>query len=125
MLQSLPTVDASDPQMNAILERLRADIPAGALVGGAPAENLDLKQALNDYSPLIVGIILLLGFLLLLVALQAPLVALMGTVVSLLSTAAAFGVAKLIFQDGYGAGLLGFTPPRDSWTDGDRCSSSR
>lgn len=117
MLQAMPTVDPSDAQMGAILDTLRADLPSGALVGGAPAENLDLQQALNDYLPLIVGIILVLGFLLLLVALQAPLIAILGTVVSLLSTAAAFGVAKLIFQDGHGASLLGFTPQGflDGW----------
>ena len=46
--------------------------------------------------------------MLLLVALQAPLIALLGTLASLLSTAAAFGVARLVFQDGIGAGLLGF-----------------
>lgn len=73
---------------------------------------------------MIVGIILVLGFVLLLVALQAPLIAILGTVVSLLSTAAAFGVAKLIFQDGHGASLLGFTR-KASWTAGGRCSSSR
>ncbi|MDV8009020.1 MMPL family transporter [Rhodococcus sp. IEGM 1318] len=117
MLQAMPTVDPSDAQMGTILDTLRADLPSGALVGGAPAENLDLQQALNDYLPLIVGIILVLGFLLLLVALQAPLIAILGTVVSLLSTAAAFGVAKLIFQDGHGASLLGFTPQGflDGW----------
>ncbi len=117
MLQAMPTVDPSDAQMGSILDTLRADLPSGALVGGAPAENLDLQQALNDYLPLIVGIILVLGFVLLLVALQAPLIAILGTVVSLLSTAAAFGVAKLVFQDGHGASLLGFTPQGflDGW----------
>ena len=48
------------------------------------------------------------GFLLLLIALQAPLIAFLGTLVSLLSTAAAFGVARLVFQDGWGAGFMGF-----------------
>ncbi|WP_054247916.1 MMPL family transporter [Rhodococcus opacus] len=117
MLQAMPTVDPSDARMGTILDTLRADLPPGALVGGAPAENLDLQQALNDYFPLIVGIILILGFVLLLVALQAPLIAILGTVVSLLSTAAAFGVAKLVFQDGHGASLLGFTPQGflDGW----------
>ncbi|PWQ83431.1 multidrug RND transporter, partial [Stenotrophomonas maltophilia] len=86
---------------------LRAQLPESALVGGAPAENLDLQQALNDSLPLVFGIILALGFILLLVALQAPLIAILGTAVSLLSTAAAFGVAKLIFQDGHGSSLLG------------------
>ncbi|MBP1159503.1 MMPL family transporter [Rhodococcus sp. PvR099] len=117
MLQAIPGVDPSDESMGSILTQLRSELPEQAMVGGAPAENLDLQQALNDYLPLIVGIILVLGFLLLLVALQAPLIAILGTVVSLLSTAAAFGVAKLIFQDGHGAGLLGFTPQGflDGW----------
>ncbi|MFF5033206.1 MMPL family transporter [Nocardia salmonicida] len=117
MVQAIPNVDPSDNAMGAILGQLRADLPSQALVGGAPAENLDLQQALNDYLPLVIGVILVLGFALLLVALQAPLIAILGTVVSLLSTAAAFGVAKLIFQDGHGASLLGFTPQGflDGW----------
>ncbi|WP_433715836.1 MMPL family transporter [Nocardia sp. CA-084685] len=116
-MQALPEVDPSDPRMGAILDRLRDELPAAALVGGAPAENLDLQRALDDYFPIIVAIILILGFALLLIALQAPVIAALGTVVSLLSTAAAFGVAKLIFQDGHGAGLLGFTPQGflDGW----------
>ena len=98
LMQAIPTVDPSNAQMGSILDTLRNRLPADALVGGAPAENLDLQTALNDYLPIIVGVILVMGFLLLLVALQAPLIALMGTVVSLLSTGAAFGVAKLVFQ---------------------------
>ncbi|MCX6468903.1 MAG: MMPL family transporter [Corynebacteriales bacterium] len=117
LTQAIPTVDPSNAQMGSILDTLRNRLPADALVGGAPAENLDLQTALDDYLPVIVGVILIMGFLLLLVALQAPLIALMGTVVSLLSTGAAFGVAKLVFQDGHGASLLGFTPQGflDGW----------
>ena len=55
-----------------------------------------------------IGIVLALGFLLLLVALQAPVIAAVGVLTNLLATAAAFGVAKLIFQDGNLGGLLGF-----------------
>ena len=64
-----------------------------------------------------IGVVLALGFLLLLVAFQAPLVAALGVLTNLLSTAAAFGVAKLIFQDGNLAGLLGFEPQGflDAW----------
>ncbi|MEV4123430.1 MMPL family transporter [Nocardia sp. NPDC049707] len=117
MMQALPTVDPSDQHLGEILDRLRTELPSAALVGGAPAENLDLQHALDEYLPIIVAIILILGFALLLIALQAPLIAALGTAVSLLSTAAAFGVAKLIFQDGHGAGLLGFTPQGflDGW----------
>lgn len=108
LVQAVPTVDPSDPALADTVERLRADLPDSALVGGAPVENLDLKAQLDESTPLVIGVVLALGFLLLLVALQAPLISLLGTLVSLLSTAAAFGVARLIFQEGYGADLLGF-----------------
>ena len=55
-----------------------------------------------------IGVVLALGFLLLLVALQAPLIAALGVLTNLLAVGAAFGVARLIFQNGHGAGLLGF-----------------
>ena len=53
-------------------------LPAGALVGGAAAENHDLEAALAAKTPLVIGVVLALGFLLLLVALQAPLIAALG-----------------------------------------------
>jgi RND superfamily putative drug exporter len=108
LIQAVPTVDPSDPELADTVERLRADLPDSALVGGAAVENLDLKTQLDDSTPLVIGVVLGLGFLLLLIALQAPLISLLGTLASLLSTAAAFGVARLVFQDGIGADLLGF-----------------
>ena len=108
MIQAVPTVDPSNPELAQTVDRLRADLPESALVGGAAVENLDLKAQLDESTPLVIGVVLALGFLLLLVALQAPLIALLGTLASLLSTAAAFGVARLVFQEGYGADLLGF-----------------
>lgn len=117
LIQAVPTVDPSDPELGTTVDRLRADLPASALIGGAAVENLDLKTQLDDSTPLVIGVVLALGFLLLLVALQAPLISLLGTLASLLSTAAAFGVARLVFQEGYGAGLLGFEPQGflDAW----------
>ena len=108
LIQAVPTVDPSDPELAQTVDRIRGDLPDSALVGGAAVENLDLKSQLDESTPLVIGVILALGFLLLLVALQAPLIALLGTLASLLSTAAAFGVARLVFQDGYGSDLLGF-----------------
>ena len=117
LIQAVPTVDPSDPALSDTVDRLRAVLPASAYVGGAAVENLDLKTQLDDSTPLVIGVILALGFLLLLIALQAPLIALLGTLASLLSTAAAFGVARLVFQEGWGAGLLGFEPQGflDAW----------
>ncbi|MGO3827100.1 MAG: MMPL family transporter [Corynebacterium variabile] len=117
MFQAVPEVDPSDEAMTGILADLRADLPESALVGGAPAENIDLQDALDTWLPVIIGVILVLGFLLLLVALRAPLTALVGTLVSLLSTGAAFGVARLIFQEGHLSGLFSFEPQGflDGW----------
>ena len=109
MIQAVPKADPSDPALSGTVHTLRADLPKGSLVGGAAVENLDLQHLLTSKTPLVIGVVLGLGFLLLLIALQAPLVAALGTAASLLSTGAAFGTARLIFQDGHGAGLLGFT----------------
>jgi RND superfamily putative drug exporter len=77
-------------------------------VGGAAAENHDLESALGSRTALVIGVVLVLGFLLLLLALQAPVLAAVGVITNLLATGAAFGIAKLIFQDGNLSGLLGF-----------------
>jgi putative drug exporter of the RND superfamily len=106
LIQAVPAADPSDEAVGATIDRLRGALPTGALVGGAAAENHD--RALAEKTPLVIGVVLGLGFLLLLVALQAPLVAAIGVVTNLLATGAAFGVAKLVFQDGNLEGLLGF-----------------
>jgi RND superfamily putative drug exporter len=108
LVLAVPAADPSDPGTGATIERLRAELPEGTLVGGAVAENHDLEQALGDRTPLAIGVVLALGFLLLLVALQAPVIAAVGVVTNLLATGAAFGAAKLIFQDGHLSGVLGF-----------------
>ncbi len=108
MIQAMPSVDPSDPALSDTVDRLRDDLPDGVLVGGAAVENFDLKAQIDASTPVVIGVVLVLGFLLLLFALQAPLISLLGTLVSLLSTAAAFGVARLIFQDGNMAEILNF-----------------
>jgi RND superfamily putative drug exporter len=108
LVAAVPAVDPSDPELGTTVTRLRGELPSSAQVGGAAVENLDLKSQLDRSTPLVISVVLLLGFVLLLVALQAPVIALLGTLVSLLSTAAAFGMARLVFQEGWGAGALGF-----------------
>jgi len=108
LVQVVPNADPSSTAVGATVDRLRADLPAGTLVGGAVAENHDLEALLSGKTPLVIGVVLALGFLLLLVALQAPLIAAAGVLTNLLATGAAFGVARLIFQEGHLTGLLGF-----------------
>lgn len=108
LVEAVPTAGPSSVAAGETIDRLRGQLPEAALVGGPAAENHDLEAALAAKTPLVIGVVLALGFLLLLVAFQAPLIAALGVLTNLLSTAAAFGVAKLIFQDGNLSGLLGF-----------------
>lgn len=110
LIEAIPSSGPSSPAFGETVRRLRAQFPPSALVGGPAVENLDLESSLETNAPLVIALVLLLGFLLLLAAFKAPLIALIGVLTNLLSTAAAFGVAKLIFQDGHLAGLLGFEP---------------
>ena len=100
-------------------EKLRGAASSSSPVGTPPVGLLPSRAALRA-----AGLLtrrhagrLALGFLLLLVALQAPIIAAVGVLTSLLGTAAAFGVARLIFQEGHGSGLLGFEPQGflDAW----------
>jgi RND superfamily putative drug exporter len=117
LVQATPTTGPSSGATGRTIERLRASLPVGALIGGAAAENHDLERALASKTPLVIGVVLALGFLLLLVALQAPLIAALGVLTNLLAVGAAFGIGRLIFQNGHGAGLLGFESQgfMDAW----------
>jgi RND superfamily putative drug exporter len=108
LVEAVPRQDPSNKAVGATIDRLRSGLPTGTLVGGAVAENHDLERALSAKTALVIGVVLALGFLLLLFALQAPLIAAVGVVTNLLATGAAFGVAKWIFQDGHAHSLLGF-----------------
>jgi RND superfamily putative drug exporter len=96
----LTAVPRAGADVHTTIDRLRTRLPAGALVGGAAAEARDLESVLAARLPLVVGVVLGLGFVLLLALLRAPLVAASAVILSLLATAAAFGVARLVFQEG-------------------------
>jgi putative drug exporter of the RND superfamily len=115
--QVVPTSGPSTPATGATIDHLRSTLPQGSLVGGAAAENYDLQRSLAGHTPLVFGLLAVLGFLLLLVALRAPLVAGAGVLITALSVAGAFGIARLVFQDGMLSGLLGFQPQGfvDAW----------
>ena len=117
LVQAIPRTDPSARATGVTIDRLRAALPQGALVGGTAAENHDHEAALSDNTALVIGVVLFLSFLLLVVALQAPVIAALGVLTNLLATAAAFGVAKWVFQDGIGHSLLGFQPQGflDAW----------
>jgi uncharacterized membrane protein YdfJ with MMPL/SSD domain len=106
-----------DSTSEAVLATLREDIvPAtvGALpdaevgVTGMTAQSKDFNDKLASVAPLVFGFVLVLAFLLMLFAFRSLAVAVKAIVLNLLSIAAAYGVMVLVFQHGWGKGLLGF-----------------
>jgi RND superfamily putative drug exporter len=80
------------------------------LVGGETAFLVDSLDAIADQLPLAVGLIVMTTFVVLFLftgSVVQPLRALLSNVLTLGAT---LGLMVLIFQDGNGSGLLGFTP---------------
>ncbi len=115
--QVVPTAGPSTRATGALIEQLRTVLPRGSVVGGAAAENHDLEATLTSRAPVVFGVLGIMGFLLLLVALGAPLIAALGVAITGLSVAGAFGIARLIFESGHLSGFLGFQPQGfiDAW----------
>ena len=106
-----------DEASKAALETLRSDIvpgTVGALEGvesgvtGPTAQSEDFGDQMRSALPLVFGFVLLLAFMLMLYAFRSIVIAIKAIVLNLLSVGAAYGVLVLVFQNGWGSGLLGF-----------------
>jgi RND superfamily putative drug exporter len=78
-------------------------------VTGDTAQNSDFIHQLHDSTPVVLGLVALLAFVLLLIAFRSLAIPLVSILLNLLSVGAAYGLVTLIFQDGHLQGLLGFT----------------
>ena len=76
-------------------------------VSGATAIFYDFANVLDNKLPLFIGVIIGLGFLLLLVAFRSIGVPAMAAVMNLLGAGASFGVLTAVFQWGWGLNALG------------------
>jgi RND superfamily putative drug exporter len=108
----------SDTRSYQALQTLRTDIlPAtiGKVPGvkfsviGDTASTYDFTHQLHNRTPLVLGLVALLAFVLLLLAFRSLAIPLVSIVLNLLSVGAAYGLVTLIFQDGHLQGPLGFT----------------
>jgi RND superfamily putative drug exporter len=115
LLTAIPRDAPATAELERTIDRVRAALPRGALVGGPAAESRDLERALLGRLVPVYCAILGIGFLLLLVLLRAPVAAAIAVLLNLLSTAAAFGVARLVFQDGVLGSLFGGQGFVDAW----------
>jgi uncharacterized membrane protein YdfJ with MMPL/SSD domain len=108
----------TDAVSNASLAALRDVIvpeTVGALpnteagVTGLTAAWKDQADELKSNTPPVVAFVLLFAFALMLVAFRSLVIAAKAILLNLLSVAAAYGVLVLVFQHGFGKGLLGFS----------------
>ncbi len=102
--------------VNTLRSRLATAVP-NAQVGGPAAQNRDLTAVLTGRAPYAIGVILIVAFLLLLVVFRSLVIAITSILMNLLTVGAAFGFATLVFQHGFGTGLLGIQhqPFVDAW----------
>jgi RND superfamily putative drug exporter len=114
-LVAYPTTGPQDDATFDTVKRLRADVfpavldqsPARAHVGGQTASFADVGGRVGDRLPLFVAAVILLSFLLLTLAFRSVLVPLKAALLNLLSIGASYGVMVMVFQWGWGAGIIG------------------
>ncbi|MEU8569124.1 MMPL family transporter [Streptomyces pathocidini] len=115
VVQVVPAHAPQSEETDELIDRLRAEtVPAaergGALrayVGGQTAMFKDFAAVLTGKLPVFIGVIVALGFALLLVAFRSLVVPLTAAAMNLLAAAASFGALVAIFQWGWAGELLG------------------
>jgi RND superfamily putative drug exporter len=116
---NIPTIGSGTDQASVdALNKLRDDIvPAtagrvdGATVNvtGDAAASEDFNSNLKSRLPLIFAFVFGLAFLLMLVTFRSIVIPIKAILLNLLSVGAAYGVLVLVFQNGNGESLIGFT----------------
>jgi len=81
---------------------------AEVAVTGFTAGSKDFNDVMRSHLPLVFGFVLTLAFILLLVTFRSIVVPIKAILLNLLSVGAAYGILKLVFQDGRFEGLLDY-----------------
>src|SRR5215217_2767685 len=110
-LSVVPSVEPSSAAGEDLVAAVRGlPAPIGAQVTGPAAQLVDTKASLAANLPAAAAIIALVTFALLFLMTGSVVIPLKALVLNLLSLTAVYGAMVYVFQDGHGAGLLGFTP---------------
>ena len=109
--------NGSDAASESGVASLREDIIPATLgtlddveygVTGGTAIDMDARSAMKKSAPLVFAFVLIFAFVLLLVSFRSLVIAAKAVILNLLSVAAAYGVLVLVFQHGWGKGVIGF-----------------
>ena len=110
LLSAVPSTAPASDETAALLGTVRDDVlpkvedaeGITSYVGGYTASYVDLATLITDRLLLVIGTVILLGFLLLMIAFRSLLIPLQAAVTNLLSAAAAFGVLTALLPVGLG-----------------------
>ena len=116
-VEALVVGDSRDERALAAVQRLRSDVvpevfagvDARVLVTGETAEVIDYRALTDRWLPIVFAFVLALSFLLLTLAFRTIVLPAVAIGLNLLSVGAAYGLLVLVFVDGVGRDLLGFT----------------
>jgi len=109
--------NGSDALSESGVTRLRDEIVPATLgslddveygVTGGTAIDMDSRASFKQSAPVVFAFVLIFAFILLLVSFRSVVIAAKAVILNLLSVAAAYGVLVLVFQHGWGKGVIGF-----------------
>jgi RND superfamily putative drug exporter len=117
LLSVTPAVTVDSPVADALVKHIRGELapPIDAhshvvvLVGGWSAQAVDFSREASEKLPVVLAITLGIALLFLLVVFRSVVLPIKAVLMNLLATGATLGLVVLIFQDGHGEHLLGFT----------------
>jgi uncharacterized membrane protein YdfJ with MMPL/SSD domain len=112
-----PASDATATLVNTVRDDVLPPVDVKGMtsyVGGYTASYVDLATLITNRLLLVIGTVILLGFLLLMIAFRSVLIPLQAAVTNLLSAAASFGVLTAVFQWGWGISQVGIDTPDTS-----------
>jgi RND superfamily putative drug exporter len=116
-VEALVAGDSRDERALRAIETLRSEVvptvfegmDVDVLVTGETAEVVDYRKLTDTWLPIVFVFVLALSFMLLTVAFRSVVLPAVAIGLNLLSVAAAYGLMVLVFLDGVGRDLLGFT----------------
>lgn len=114
-LVAFPTTAPQDDATIETVKRLRAEVFPNVLggtdvtahVGGQTANFADVGDRVAERLPAFIAAVIVLSFLLLTLVFRSIMVPLKAALLNLLSIGAAYGVLVMVFQWGWGKGLIG------------------
>jgi RND superfamily putative drug exporter len=117
LIDVVPAFGEDTPEAQDLVTRIEQQIvpstrslgSARVVIGGAASQNRDFNETVAHNLPPVIALVMLLTFIVLVILFRSILLPLKAVVMTMLSVVASYGVLVMVFQWGWGDGLLGFT----------------